>query len=324
MKRFKNILLVVDPELMNDAVFERAVALAQYNQARLTVVSVVEPVPIDFGITRYGMEPEKLRSSMIEAQKQQLQSLIDPVREQVSVSTKVLTGKPFLEVIREVLRANRDLIIKVAEGDGGLMAQLFGSTDMHLLRKSPCPVWLIKPAQAGRYKRILAAVDFDAIKMAENKKTLNRRILEMATSLALSESCELHIAHAWEALAERSLRSLNMGISVADADAYVEEVRQQQHNQLDGLLRELATWMGKDALSFAKPQLHLLKGNAKEEIPRLASELGVDLIVMGTLARAGVPGFIMGNTAETILNRIDCSVLAIKPENFVTPVELED
>ena len=86
---------------------------------------------------------------------------------------------------------------------------------------------------------------------------------------------------------------------------------------------DLATWVGKDALDYVKPQMHLLKGNAKDEIPRLAGELQVDLIVMGTLARAGIPGFIMGNTAETILNRIDCSVLAVKPEGFVTPVMLE-
>ena len=46
-------------------------------------------------------------------------------------------------------------------------------------------------------------------------------------------------------------------------------------------------------------------------------------IMMGTVGRTGIPGFIMGNTAETVLNRIDCSVLAIKPEGFVTPVRLE-
>jgi nucleotide-binding universal stress UspA family protein len=45
---------------------------------------------------------------------------------------------------------------------------------------------------------------------------------------------------------------------------------------------------------------------------------------MGTVARTGVRGFIMGNTAETILEQIVCSVLAIKPPGFVTPVTLEE
>ena len=56
----------------------------------------------------------------------------------------------------------------------------------------------------------------------------------------------------------------------------------------------------------------------------MLKRLDPDLVVMGTVARTGVPGFIMGNTAEMILNQIDCSVLAIKPSGFVTPVTLEE
>jgi nucleotide-binding universal stress UspA family protein len=41
---------------------------------------------------------------------------------------------------------------------------------------------------------------------------------------------------------------------------------------------------------------------------------------MGTVARTGISGFFMGNTAETILNQLNCSVLAVKPHGFVTPV----
>jgi len=44
---------------------------------------------------------------------------------------------------------------------------------------------------------------------------------------------------------------------------------------------------------------------------------------MGTVARTGIQGFIMGNTAENILNQLDCSVLAVKPPGFVTPVTLD-
>ena len=59
-------------------------------------------------------------------------------------------------------------------------------------------------------------------------------------------------------------------------------------------------------------------------IPELAREIKADLIVMGTVARTGISGFFMGNTAETILNRLDCSVLAVKPQGFETPVALEN
>jgi len=50
--------------------------------------------------------------------------------------------------------------------------------------------------------------------------------------------------------------------------------------------------------------------------------LDVDLMIMGTVARTGIPGFFIGNTAESILSQIDCSVLTIKPPGFVSPVNL--
>ena len=86
---------------------------------------------------------------------------------------------------------------------------------------------------------------------------------------------------------------------------------------------EVTSHLGQDVLNYLKPQTHLVKGWARKEIPALAKQIEADLVVMGTVARTGVPGFIMGNTAETILNQIDCSVLAIKPPGFVTPVTLE-
>jgi nucleotide-binding universal stress UspA family protein len=87
---------------------------------------------------------------------------------------------------------------------------------------------------------------------------------------------------------------------------------------------ELIELLGKDAAGYLQPKTHLVKGSARREIPALAKQLEVDLVVMGTVARTGIPGLIMGNTAEAILGQIDCSVLAIEPPGFVTPVSLQD
>jgi nucleotide-binding universal stress UspA family protein len=65
----------------------------------------------------------------------------------------------------------------------------------------------------------------------------------------------------------------------------------------------------------------MLRGEAKKVIPKLVGKLKADLVVMGTVARTGIPGFIIGNTAEAILNQLQCSVLAIKPSGFVSPVK---
>ena len=60
-----------------------------------------------------------------------------------------------------------------------------------------------------------------------------------------------------------------------------------------------------------------------DAIPNFIRQNKVDLVVMGTVARSGLSGMIIGNTAEQILSRIECSVLALKPAGFVCPVRLE-
>ena len=77
------------------------------------------------------------------------------------------------------------------------------------------------------------------------------------------------------------------------------------------------------ALDDLKYQSHLVKGDADVVISELVSEKQADLLVMGTIARTGIPGVIVGNTAERLLPQIPCSVLAVKPADFKSPITLE-
>jgi universal stress protein E len=93
---------------------------------------------------------------------------------------------------------------------------------------------------------------------------------------------------------------------------------------LDDRLSDVVKRRNEDGLRYLSPKRHLVKGQARKEIPRLARGLKADLVVLGTVARIGVAGLFIGNTAEAILEQIECSVLAVKPEGFETPVSLED
>jgi nucleotide-binding universal stress UspA family protein len=66
-----------------------------------------------------------------------------------------------------------------------------------------------------------------------------------------------------------------------------------------------------------------VKGDPQHEVPRVARELGVELVVMGTVARTGIAGLFMGNTAESILTQLDCSALTMKPPGFASPIEAD-
>ena len=72
---------------------------------------------------------------------------------------------------------------------------------------------------------------------------------------------------------------------------------------------------------YERRDVHLIKGSAAEIIPAFVEEQKVDLVVIGTVGRSGIPGLLIGNTAERVLNAVDCSVLTVKPEGFETPIE---
>lgn len=321
MKRFKKILFVAGSTQQNSYALEQAVKLADENQATLTVVEVVECVTCGIGMPPGGPISAELQAALVDEQTQKLKKLVEPYHNQAKIDTTVLVGTAFMEIIREVLRKGFDLVIKIPEYQS-FMNRLFGSDDMHLLRKCPCPVWLISASSSARFRKIMAMVDFDPFDPKPEDGVINRKILEMSSSLALAQFCELHIVHVWRALGESSLRFGFEQQPEADVDAYVEGIREKHQQHLDALVAEFVSNTGRDAVDYIKPQIHLVKGFARDVVPQLVKENQIDLVTMGTVGRTGIPGFIMGNTAETILSQINCSVLAIKPQGFVTPVTL--
>jgi nucleotide-binding universal stress UspA family protein len=121
------------------------------------------------------------------------------------------------------------------------------------------------------------------------------------------------LLQAWAPFAERMVRSHSSDDAFA---AYVEDVRRRTA----GDLRQLAQSFG-DRLS-AVQTIHR-RGEPEEVIPEFVVAQGIDLLVMGTVARAGIAGVLIGNTAERVLRKLPCSVLAVKPAGFVSPVRLD-
>lgn len=321
MKRFKNILLVINDKVDNETAIQKGVHLSMHNQARLTVINVLEE---SHDITHFfgrHSSTEVLAAHLKEKQSN-IHSLLAPYRKDIEMDVMVARGKTFIEIIRAVLQYNFDLVINTCHQHGNLKSMLFGTTDMHLLRKCPCPVWLIKPQEEIKCRSILAAVDIEPTVDIEKMDALNQQILEMAASLALSESAELHIVHAWMIFGEslrQSSRSKHLQEEVA---VWMKDQKMQIKARLDEFKAKLDHVLGEKGLDYLHPEVHYLEGDAYEIVPRLAEEKKVDVVIMGTIGRTGLPGFFMGNTAESILNQLNCSVLAIKPEGFVSPVTI--
>ncbi len=321
MRRFKNILLLADGDCWQDSALLKAVELAEHNQADLTIIS-----PMNIPNALYKLtdgDSRRFINAVMEAQQDLVEELAANASLRLNIKIKIIEGGIFPEIIHEVLRNDYDLVMKFAEEAGGLQDKIFGSADMHLLRKCPCPVWIIHSTGKAKYKRIIAAVDVASENGDETANGLNKRILEIASSLALSEFSELHIVHAWTAWGESFLNTPRFRLAENDEVAdWVEQRRVADEEKMNDLMNRLTETLSQETIDYIKPQLHIVKGEAQQVISDLVQEQQGNLVVMGTVARTGISGVIMGNTAESILNNIGCSVLAIKPPEFITPVTL--
>jgi nucleotide-binding universal stress UspA family protein len=143
---------------------------------------------------------------------------------------------------------------------------------------------------------------------------LNAALLELAKSLCETERCELMIAHIWNFFGEQLLRSRL-------TPRQVEELRAQERSNAE---QSLGALVFQHELLVDSNKIILREGDPQVVIPELVAEKGIDLLIMGTVARGGVSGFMMGNTAETVVNRVNCSILALKPRTFVSSIRLED
>ncbi|MBF0255579.1 MAG: universal stress protein [Gammaproteobacteria bacterium] len=326
MKRFSKILYIHNDSSKPSTTLARLASLAANNQAEICIATTLPDLRGGFGLPPGGPTSAALQSRAIADAKRDLQQMLsqtplsNPPRSPAP-ELRVLVGDAYIQIIRTVLRDGFDLVIKPAENPSWI-SRLFGTTDMQLLRECPCPVWLMREPQRDNYRCIGAAIDFDPQKPETAWQGINQKILELASSLALSDFASLHLLHAWEAPGEIIMRS-HGHLDESAITLYVEQERRRQQDIMERVLQWLKQHLGEQTYAYLKPQVHLLQGDPSRLISAQAKRLDTDLVVMGSLARTGISGLFIGNTAETILEQMQCGVLAVKPEGFVTPVTLE-
>ncbi|MEL6977419.1 MAG: universal stress protein [Pseudomonadota bacterium] len=324
MKRFTNILVVIDAEAENDAAVDKAIWLAKANDARLTLLDAVaqergtlaelfDSVSAEDGAP---VDAAALEDEIAKARLETVGGLAERCRAAgLKTETAMRVGPVFVSAIRQALSGGHDLVMKTASGGGD---QFFLSDDLHLMRKCPSPVWIVQGPNDSGSKAVpvvLAVVDPDPEDDARDE--LAHTVLTLASSMAERTGAALHVVNAWRLQEEATLRKSRFHMKPQEVDAIVDKERRRSDAKLSALLGD-----------FPDPERRRVvahrKGLPGEVAPAYAEEIGADTIIMGTVARTGVSGFIIGNNAETILNRVRCSVMTVKPPGFVSPVNLDE
>lgn len=305
----KNIVVGYDGFDRGERPPDLAAALAREHDARIHLVNVVPPAPRKIRGWK-DVSPEELNAALVDLRYGRLEELLSSARKSgVEARSVVRAGSPHVELIREAIAVEADLLIVSDEPTNRAGRRGFGTVTAKLLRECPCPVLAKRDPRRCEHGRILAAVDVDPETTSDE---VNRRILDLAALLARRAGSRLVVFHAWEMWGEHLLTN-RARMQPEEIHELLDRTRTAREQALRALV-DAAKLEGIDV------QPRLEKGPARVLLPRVVAEQRIDLVVMGTVCRTGLKGLLIGNTAEKVLNELPCSVLAVKPDGFVSPV----
>jgi nucleotide-binding universal stress UspA family protein len=270
-----------------------AVARAAVAQVFLVHAARIEPrlLPAEAGLGRDFVQEQ------IAWREQMLQEQIERtgIRASELAGFKVMTGAPHRVLVDAVRTCRAGLVVVGATGTGPF-AELLGSTADRILRKTPCPVLLVRGELRMPPRRVLAPVDLSSL-----SGDAFRCGLHLLAQLAKPGEIEVRAVYAMSFLDALALRRKAGNISL-------EEVERLDAEELRRFLLE----------NRPEPGLHvesaILPGEARFEILHELEEHPADLVVLGTHGRGGLDRLMIGSVASTVARKAPCSVLLIPPE----------
>jgi universal stress protein E len=305
---FKNILVASDFSAFSDAALSQAVWLARQCGARVVLAHVIDDLRRAAHVTSYKAKLDLLSGEGELFQKEVRYMSDQKLRHQIAsmkapeldIRSETLLGEVFVEIIHAVQQEGYDLVITGTRGVSGWKQFLVGSTAKRLIRKCPSAVWIVKAEHVEAPKVILAPSDFSDV---------SRKAVLKGLGLAEKSGAEFHLVHVMDSrdVPEDLMEHIPPGNSVRD------EINRKATERLDEFINSL----GRSSVNIVS---HLAWGYPWQEIGRIASKHNADLITMGTVGRSGVKGVLLGNTAERILDTCDCSILIVKPDDYVSPI----
>lgn len=318
---FSNILCVLTDTHEQDEVIEQAIHIAKSHQAKLTLVLALESLPPNANIVMESFAYIDSEQSMKSSAEQWLEEKQQKWSSKYPLEHRLCIGEPLLDIVKMVDEQGVDLLVKLSDDD--FLDRLFGSADIRLLRKCPCPVWILHRGQDRKYKKVVAALDLNYHYPQHEisvRKDLNMDVLRTAAQIALLEFAELHIVHVFDAVPDHIIRSGFISVDDDRMEHDLAKIHDERQQELNRLLEKLAAELDDGVMDYLQPQRHIVHGYPRREIAATSTSLGADVVVLGTVARLGVPGFIMGGTAEDTIQQIECGLVGIKPKGFVSPL----
>ena len=299
MAEIKRVLCPVDFSDASRHAIEHAIVIARWYKSRLTALHVHNPIVLPVAsLELAGYRDESAPDADGFKQLQtDLAAFVQPATAAgIGVDVRIESGRPAGQILDCAAALPADLIVIGTHGVGGFEHLILGSVTEKVLRKAACPVLTVPPRVRATsklpFKRLLCPVDFSEPSLAA---------LQFAFSLAQESDAELTILHVLEWPLEDE--------PLATRPFTVPEYRHYREEEATKRLEELVPDEIRD---WCRPMARLGHGKSYREILGIATEDGIDLIVMGVHGRNALDLMLFGSTTNQVVRRATCPVLTLR------------
>lgn len=305
---YSHLLVATDFSPHAEAALMQAVWLARKHQAKITLAHIIPDLRRAVHYASYQAKIDLLQGDgdffEREVRHESAERMLKMINRlgilDVNIRLNTYLGEPFVELTRAVQQDGYDLVLAGTRGLSPWEQFFVGSTAKRLIRKCPAPVWIAKSEHVGPPQSVLVASDFSEVSI---------KAVKQAIWIAKQADASIHLLHVIDAAdaSEDFVSKIPSGSTLRD------EINAEATKRLDEFVVRL------DA-NYEKFQSHLTWGAPWKEVGRIAKQVAADLVVLGTIGRSGIRGVLLGNTAEKVLGSCDCSILTVKPDDYVSPI----
>jgi universal stress protein E len=207
-------------------------------------------------------------------------------------------------IVRKVVESRATLVLKDTHYLAPLRRSLFSNTDWNLIRLCPATLWLVKPRPLSVTPCIVAAVD--PLHEHDKPAELDTKIVVAAAELAAATHGDVQLFHGVDVTPLVAAYGDGMPVPAPLPLYDLTEILRNEH-------REAVLGFAKEH-GISSGRVHVAQGSVGSSLIALADEMRADVVVMGAISRSGLKRLFIGNTAETVLDRLSCDLLLVKPD----------
>lgn len=290
---FKEIVVPVDGSPFGELALPVALGIACKSGGEVRMVTVVTPLPVDRAQEGSGsIEAGRLRLARDHAESYQagLQKRVILSGCDIPISCHVETGPVVAKLDEHARAAEADLLVMTTHGRGPLRRAWLGSVADGLLRRTPCPILVIRP-KAGEQLEIEER-EFHHILVTLDGSPESREILPFARASANTSGAEITLFQVIPPhfpLSSPFTSHSSHGFQGLEDEAKTA----REALELEAIpLREEGITVRVEIITGVHPVEGILEYSEAED---------VDLVAMATHGRGGVARLILGSVADKVI-----------------------